>query len=411
MSDRPLLLARKTANWQTGVNTVRRLVDGDDEYNYENVTYTVAILLVLTTGLINGTFVGVRKNAIKDLDTISFLIIFTLGGFAFALPLYLAEGLSEASSFSSSSVACVFIAGLSMHLGDYLCFAASTKLHSAVIMAFTNLPALFLPICEYYISSSGLSLFSLWIMVVIMLFGIVFITGSEFPETASCGMIKSSSVKDVSDVDETAALLVGKDMFKDDIAPALLVGKDIFMNDRAPVDTISKEGWLLIGLIAGLLFCVWPLLDDFAESSGTGSIKNPAIVLFVFIIGEMGASAFILAIEFSNLLGISEIRPGETVWGNLCATKPRDILASFALGALCSSGYAGYFYSISELPVPVAYSLYLLEVPISSLAGIFLFGEYRDYSFDNFSFAMTFIFIGVVLYSTAIYVLLVDVDV
>ena len=388
--------------------------DGDDdEYNYKNVTYTVAILLVLTTGLINGTFVGVRKNAINT-DTISFLIIFTLGGFAFALPLYLAEGLSEASTFSTSSVACVFVAGVSMHLGDYLCFAASTKLHSAVVMAFTNLPALFLPICEYYISSSGLSLFWLWIMVVIMLLGILFITGSEFPEPASCGMIKSSSVpvpvsKDVSDVDETTALLVGKDMFKDDIAPALLVGKDIFMDDSAPVEAISKEGWLLVGLIAGLLFCVWPLLDDFAESSGTGSIKNPAIVLFVFIIGEMGALAFILAIEFSNLLGISEIRPGETVWGNLCSTKPRDILASFALGALCSSGYAGYFYSISELPVPVAYGLYLLEVPISSLAGIFLFGEYRDYAFDNISFAMTFIFIGVVLYSTAIYVLLVDV--
>jgi drug/metabolite transporter (DMT)-like permease len=358
-------------------------VGGDDEYHFASITYTVAVLLASFTCVINGTFVGIKKNLISCLDTISFMILFTLGALSFALLLYLAEGRDapEAYTFSTTNILRIFAAGMSMHLGDYFCFAASTKLHSATVMAFTNLPALFLPIAEYSINSTGVNLSWLWITGLIMALGLLLITASEFPETASFGMLKSETTPNH---DEESVALITKDRDRDLDLPALPL-KD--SHAPAPIESISNTMCLVIGTIAGLLFCVWPLLDDAAES-GSGSVKNPAIVLLIFISGEVGAVLIVLLIERNNVL--------------------RDWLASFSLGALCSFGYACYFYSISELPVPIAYSIYVLEVPIAAIAGVVLFGEYAQKSIDHYVFALAFILAGIGLYGVAIYYVLVE---
>jgi len=366
-------------------------MSGDDEYTYSNITFTVAVLLVFTTSVINGLFVGVRKNLVGNLDTITFLLYFTLGSFLFALPLYLAEGLNapESSLFSTENIAAIFFAGLTMHLGDYLCFAAASKLHSGTIMALTNLPLVFLPIGEYYIYSEGVEIEWLWISVVLMVVGLLVITGAEFPQyliLLAHGEASEAKAEAIDDAQEESQSLLVKPRKTSDV---------------------SSEYWLVIGTAAGLLGCAWPLLDDYAEV-GDGSVRNPAIVLFIFICGEIGALPIVFFIEQFDLLGIAERRPNETIWGNLAAAGVADSAASFSLGALCSAAYAAYFYSISELPVPMAYSIYLLEVPIAAIAGVALFGEYHKYDVDRFLFAMLFIFVGIVLYGAAIYVLLED---
>ena len=384
---------------------------GDDEYHFASITYTVAVLLASFTCVINGTFVGIKKNLISCLDTISFMILFTVGALSFALLLYMAEGRDapEAYTFSTTNILRIFAAGMSMHLGDYFCFAASTKLHSATVMAFTNLPALFLPIAEYGINSTGVNLSWLWITGLIMALGLLLITASEFPGTASFGMLKSELTPNQNRDEESVALITkdrdrDRDRYRDRDLPVLPL-KD--SHAPAPIESISNTMCLVIGTIAGLLFCVWPLLDDAAES-GSGSVKNPAIVLLIFISGEVGAVLIVLLIERSNLLGISELYPGETLWGKLRYASLRDWVASFSLGALCSFGYACYFYSISELPVPIAYSIYVLEVPIAAIAGVVLFGEYAQKSIDHYVFALALILAGIGLYGVAIYYVLVE---
>lgn len=391
---------------------------GDDEYHFASITYTVAVLLASFTCVINGTFVGIRKNLISCLDTITFMVVFTLGAFSFALLLYLAEGrdASEAHTFSTTNLLRIFAAGMSMHLGDYFCFAASTKLHSATVMAFTNLPSLFLPIAEYSINSTGVDLSWLWITGLIMALGLLLITASEFPETASFGLLKSGTTPNL-DVDagrfsrsngESVALIT-KDRDRDkDLDSAALPLEVQDSHAPAPIESISNTTCLVIGSVAGLLFCVWPLLDDAAET-GSGSVKNPALVLLIFISGEVGAVLIVLLIERGNLLGISELQPGGlSQWSRLGSASPRDWAASFSLGALCSSGYACYFYSISELPVPIAYSIYVLEVPIAAIAGVVLFGEYAHKSLEHRVFALAFILAGIGLYGVAIYCVLVE---
>jgi hypothetical protein len=56
----------------------------------------------------------------------------------------------------------------------------------------------------------------------------------------------------------------------------------------------------------------------------------------------------------------------------------------------------------------MAYSIYLLEVPIAAIAGVALFGEYKSYHSSRYTFAMFIIFVGIVLYGAAIIILVED---
>jgi len=222
-----------------------------------------------------------------------------------------------------------------MQVGDYLCFAASAKLHSITIMALTNLPVVFLPIVEYYINSEGIELEWLWISVVLMAVGLVTITGAEFPQylisKALGGEASEAKTESIDDAREESQSLLKKVRRSEAEEPTTVV---------MPRKTnVSSEYWLLIGIFAGLLLCAWPLLDD-SVAVGDGSVRNPAIVLFIFIRGEVGALPIVFVLEQFDLLGIAEKMPGETIWGNFAAAGFADSSGSFSLGALCSAGYA-----------------------------------------------------------------------
>lgn len=262
--------------------------------------------------------------------------------------------LTEIHYGSFDNILLVMLCGFLNANGDFLCATALTKLPPSVANPIYGGWVLIQGtlLCFLVEKYQG-NLYFLFSGVSLAFLGIISLTVSDYYAADPSTTIHSrtSFVDDVYDDNKEA-------LFKpilDDKSNSTKLGE--------VVSTKVVQQWIFVCVLAGVVCGSWAPLSILA-TTGTGSIQNPYVVMFLFQTGQVIAIPFMLLYYFqflvpqhdprSKILHSKSIRD---VYSNLWHISSQDIRYGCLTGVSVGLGFFFYFSAVDVIPSTISFAI------------------------------------------------------
>jgi drug/metabolite transporter (DMT)-like permease len=262
--------------------------------------------------------------------------------------------LNEIHNGSFDNILLVMVCGFLNANGDFLCATALTKLP----------PSIANPIYGGWVLIQGTllcflvekyegNLYFLFSGVLLAFLGIISLTVSDYYAADPSTIMHS----------RTSSVDAGNDDNKEALYKPILDDKSISTKPDEIVSAKVVQKWIFVCVLAGAVCGAWAPLSILA-TTGTGSIQNQYVVMFLFQTGQVIAIPFMLLFYFQFLVPqhdprskIPHSKSIRDVWGNLCRTSAQDLRYGCLTGFAVGLGFFFYFSAVDVIPSTISFAI------------------------------------------------------
>ena len=345
---------------------------------------------------------GTKRHFIPEVDSTSFVFLQYTTASVIGLMMWLIAGYPTLSNLDSTQYAkaiCIFLGGFVCLVVDFLIFAAIRHFNSFVVMGtYLVLSSPLGVILNYFIDDEDINPGYLFGGTALAFVGLLFVLASNYLLEEHRVLRKYPNSEEHG---ESAQLL-----HRDDEVQPTSQSQVLGTRTQQQKDELSqKVFWFWLLIITGVLGCSWSVLPAYGDS-GTDGITEISLVILIFFIGcvaAMPTCVFVfchLEMFGANVVDYQGVVP---MFQRLCSYNWYQLSVSVLIGCVYGCAYVCYFYSTvsSDLPTAASMALYMSAIVITSLACIFIFGDYVDVHF--YSWPIFYLVVGMLLYAAAIF--------
>lgn len=369
------------------------------------ISETTACVFIGCSTLILATNGGFRKILVPNISCISFMFIYSVSRFIFAVIIWLAVGYPVLSTFNSNvlyNISLLILGGLTSILGNCLYFSCTRYISVSSTQASSSATQIIFGVSmDYLISSTDINLTYLIVGNVLSLVGLSLLIGADGlkPIVAPKPITENCSVEDDDDsppiVDESSRLIesVGA---RDNVSVA--------STPTVFTDYANWVVWVARAAFGGVLFTGFSVFSDL-ESENTDAITDGSLINMFFHIGFLFATPLAIYLFYHlELLGDMgyKVESLQSFCKVLGETTPGDLIGASLIGFFTSAALVMFFYAISVLPDAVSYAVLCTQPVVATLSSICLFG---DLSITPSIVASLIVFIALCVYVGSIYIL------